>query len=139
MGVQAAAVRCKRPFCSPPSAGTNDGSGDEHLFDGIRFFLIGFEGDIVSQVRPRHPHASYSHFAFAACLSACLRRLAWFVPPANKFQRRPCAVPFGDGAACRRRRQDVGQWVHARGRVQPLLRELDVQIGKSVTYIYILC
>ena len=32
------------------------------------------------------------------------------------------------GAARRRRRRAVGQRVHARGRVEPLLRELDLQI-----------
>ena len=53
------------------SPGTDDDIGDQHLFDGVRFFLVGFEGDVASQVRPRHPHASSSHFAFAA--SVCLR------------------------------------------------------------------
>ena len=53
------------------SPGTDDDIGDDHLFDGVRFFLVGFEGDVASQVRPRNPHASSSHFAFAA--SVCLR------------------------------------------------------------------
>ena len=60
--MRAAVVRCKRPFCSPPSAGTDDGSGDEHLFDGIRFFLIGFESDIPT------PHTRIS-----PSLPVCLR------------------------------------------------------------------
>jgi hypothetical protein len=37
-------------------SGTDDDIGDEHLFDGIRFFLVGFDSDVESQVRPRqHP------------------------------------------------------------------------------------
>ncbi|KAG2552533.1 hypothetical protein PVAP13_9KG467100 [Panicum virgatum] len=33
------------------SPGTDDDIGDQHLFDGVRFFLVGFEGDVASQYR----------------------------------------------------------------------------------------
>ncbi|KAG2541393.1 hypothetical protein PVAP13_9NG678500 [Panicum virgatum] len=33
------------------SPGTDDDIGDNHLFDGVRFFLVGFEGDVASQYR----------------------------------------------------------------------------------------
>uniref|UniRef100_K4AL59 BRCT domain-containing protein n=1 Tax=Setaria italica TaxID=4555 RepID=K4AL59_SETIT len=31
------------------SSGTDYDIGDEHLFDGVRFFLVGFESDVESQ------------------------------------------------------------------------------------------
>ncbi|RLN38618.1 BRCT domain-containing protein [Panicum miliaceum] len=33
------------------SLGTDDDIGDEHLFDGVRFFLVGFESEVASQYR----------------------------------------------------------------------------------------
>ncbi|TKV96560.1 hypothetical protein SEVIR_9G436000v4 [Setaria viridis] len=33
------------------SSGTDYDIGDEHLFDGVRFFLVGFESDVESQYR----------------------------------------------------------------------------------------
>ncbi|CAL4922272.1 unnamed protein product [Urochloa decumbens] len=33
------------------SSDTDDDIGDEHLFDGVRFFLVGFESDVESQYR----------------------------------------------------------------------------------------
>jgi len=37
------------------SPGTDDDIGDEHLFDGVRFLLVGFNSDDASQVRAWHP------------------------------------------------------------------------------------
>lgn len=111
------------------SPATDDDIGDEHLFDGVRFMLVGFNTYDASQVRAWYPAPRPCNLLMQPKFAVC-DVLADKVPTASVV---PCVVPVGDGATRRQRRRAVGQRVRTRDRVEPHLREFGLQIGSSAS------